>query len=688
MIRFPVHINVSRRTPAGLEPFGRIELPSPGVYAIGRVPNDNHIHLDSRNVSRHHAWLEARVDGFTAVNRSTTNPALIGDQEIDRAAWDGATPLILGDCLLVVAGTEGTVVLDPSAPAGGPVPGATMVLPSRPDEPEVTRIAAPTPILKIDVPSGSELAPGQAEMAFPGQLFAGEIVSIQAIHASGFYAGESEFLTLGGGIGSFVWVDYLRCYGVPAEAIRVIGLEPIPYANYRRLTRNSQIPNHERLRSNSISAPDNIWGFPGYASREAFRGMLRADFSSLFHVLTVFAEPILPSYTPRIGDVFRAMDREAARIGWRQMMTPGRVIAMRKTDDGRYAVAYRVAEEDAGGGPRGRIFIARYVHIATGYPATRFTDDLQDFKRQHPGDTRVVAAYEPHDDLYTRLVQARRPQLVVIRGRGIVASRILQRLYEIRAENPQIQVLHLMRTPVPDNGGSVWKKARRPVFNHTELQGFNWPKASWGGILRIEMERADPEKRSRMYQALGGTTTAWRWDWIRIQREGLAEGWYQVRFGNITQIGYPNGTDTSRIAMSVLPPGAQQPFPLVADAVIDCTGLIGDVNNSPFLRDLCATYRLQRNLSPGTGPERKMTGITVTNDYEIPGMRHGYGHVYAAGTITANGPYCGVDSFLGLQYVALRSVDHLHTVGAPGVSSFGPLQSAGQWLKWCVGSPP
>jgi hypothetical protein len=37
----------------------------------------------------------------------------------------------------------------------------------------------------------------------------------------------------------------------------------------------------------------------------------------------------------------------------------------------------------------------------------------------------------------------------MIRGRGIVASRIVQRVYEARASNPQIRLVHLMRSPKP-----------------------------------------------------------------------------------------------------------------------------------------------------------------------------------------------------------------------------------------------
>ena len=80
---------------------------------------------------------------------------------------------------------------------------------------------------------------------------------------------DIPFVSVGGGIGSFVTVDYLRICGVPTSAIRVFTQLDTPWQSYEYLTRVSQIPRGERLRSDSASCPDNIWGFPSYALREA-----------------------------------------------------------------------------------------------------------------------------------------------------------------------------------------------------------------------------------------------------------------------------------------------------------------------------------------------------------------------------------------------------------------------------------
>src|SRR5439155_1247232 len=81
---------------------------------------------------------------------------------------------------------------------------------------------------------------------------------------------DVPFVTVGGGMGSFSIVTLLRQCGVPTHAIRVLTSIDRPYETYRYLTTNSQIPARERLRSDSASEMDNIWGWPSYAFREAF----------------------------------------------------------------------------------------------------------------------------------------------------------------------------------------------------------------------------------------------------------------------------------------------------------------------------------------------------------------------------------------------------------------------------------
>ncbi len=676
MIKLPILLDIYQRGEGPLKRVERISLPETGDYAIGRMP-ENQIVLDAPEVSKHHAWLLVREDGIAVADRGSTNRTFIGDAEIDRSPWDGALPVRIAQFEIhLVAQTA----------AGAVKSSGTQAQPTQVLSGSAGASAQPS------APRGQSIevalnAPGAPdEIRFPRNIFSDGIVSADALKSGPYFAGECTYLSVGAGLGSFVWADHLRIFGVPKKDIRAIGDDVIPYANYQRLCRNSQIPPHERLRSNSISTPDNIWGFPGYASRETWRDLKEFRFSGLKHIFQVFCEASLAqSFTPRSGDVFRSIDSEAKRIGWREMYVSGRVLGIRKTNDERYAVAYRISEEQARGGIRERVMIGKYLHIATGYPATRFTGDLQAFKARFPEEARVFNAYENHEAVYRALEQNPRAATVVVRGRGIVASRIIQRLYEARRKNRSITIVHQMRSPVGRNEGHRYKRAQRYVYNHIENQAFNWPKACWGGEILREVERATPEERAEIYEAIGGTTTADRRDWRNIIQIGIGGGWYRPVFGDFETLELVKTDQGPKIEMRLRARGNDSAAEVVADFVIDCTGLIGDIMHSPCLRDLADTYNLPRN--PSVSGD-KTGGIGVTPDYEISALRNGSGRAYAAGQITLGGPQPAVDSFLGLQYAALRSADHLAVLGAPNISLFGPLRSFSQWIKWCTNLAP
>ncbi|HRF09221.1 MAG TPA: FHA domain-containing protein [Xanthobacteraceae bacterium] len=677
MVKFPILLDIYQRGEGPLKRVERISLPEAGDYAIGRV-GDNQIVLDTPEVSKHHAWLLVREDGIAVSDRGSTNRTYIGDSEVDTSPWDGALPVRIA---------QFEIHLVPQTSAGETRVNVAQENATRAVSSNATPSAPAAPAPRgqsIEVALNAPSAPN--ETRFPRNIFKGEIVSAQEIKASEFFAGETTYITVGAGLGSFVWADHLRIFGVSTGEIRAIGDAVVPYANYQRLCRNSQIPPHERLRSNSLSTPDNIWGFPGYASRETWKDLKEFRFSGLKHIFQVFGEASLAqTFTPRSGEVFKSIDKEAERIGWREMFVAGRVLGIRKTNDERYAVAYRVPEDEARAGVRERVMIGKFLHISTGYPATRFTEDLQAFKARFPEEARVFNAYENHEVVYRNLQSNPAPATVVVRGRGIVASRIIQRLYEERAKNKGITIVHQMRNPIGKNEGYRYKRAQRYVYNHIENQAFNWPKACWGGQLLRETERASPEERVKIYEALGGTTTADRRDWRNIIQLGLGDGWYKPVFGHFETLELVKTDQGPKIQMKLKAQRNQPPVEVVADYVLDCTGLIGDISHSPLLRDLAETYKLPRTLGVGGG---KIGGIFVTPDFEISALRNGNGRAYAAGQITLGGPQPGVDTFLGMQYSALRSVDHMAVLGAPHLSLFGPLRSFSQWIRWCTNATP
>lgn len=602
--------------------------------------------LNSNEVSRYHALIDWEQNQLVVIDQGSVNGIYVNGQRQTRSVLANGDTLQIGPYIMMVAfGVNAPPQL--TSP-----PSAIQFNPN-------TNIPDPSlPVARPITPLGSN---------FPPPAFREQLVAVQQLHATGLPVEERDYLAIGAGLGSFIWIDLLRISGVRADKILAVGLEAEPYARYKRLCLNSQIPLYERLRSNSDSCPDNIWGWPSYALRESWHDFTKGKVNTALRYLwQVFAEPALAeTYTPRAGDVFDSIDREAKRIGWNQIYRYGRIRAIRKTDDGRYCVAYSR-------GPGNYAFlVSRYLHLATGYPAIQFLPDLQAYREKYQDFKSVVNAYEAHDHVYEQL--ERQGGIVLIRGRGIVASRVVQRIYEARKKNRNITVLHLMRSPKPQ--GNKFQKATRLVKNHYEFQPFNWPKACWGGELRVMLENATPEERKSLLADWGGTTTADRYDWQYITDQGLKEGWYQITFGEVLRV---ERDAQNRTITSIQEKGLGE-MKLPADFIVDATGLDAKVNTNPLLDDLVKHYNL---------PLNHLERLVVANNFELVEMRSGKGQMYAAGAITFGGPYAAVDSFLGLQYAALVAVDGLAAARAPGVHRLNTLSSLGQWFKWVFNQSP
>jgi pSer/pThr/pTyr-binding forkhead associated (FHA) protein len=507
---------------------------------------------------------------------------------------------------------------------------------------------------------------------FPPPVFEQPRISITALMRTGLPLQETTYLALGGGLGSFAWVDHLVIHGVDPGQIVSIGFEEQPYSHFKWLCENSQIPAEERLRSDSGSTPDNIWGWPGYAVREIWQDLKLGRLAHAAYLTwQIFTEPVLVEpFTPKARNVYASLEREAARIGWPRMWRFGRVRAIRQTSDGRYVVAY--SQTNHRQKRAHKLIIAPYLHLAVGYPGFRFLPDLQAYREKTRDFEHVVNAYEGHNHVYKHL--RRHDGTVLVRGRGIVASRILERLHECRSANSQIYILHLMRSPRP--GGVRYQYARRLVEHHIDYQPYSFPKACFGGDLMFKLQQADDLQRAELIDLWGGTTTANRKVWRDIINTGLAEGWYKIQFGHVSQVERQNG----RLVTVIQAHSAfQEDIRLQADFIIDATGLDADPEQTPLLKDLLHTYHLEKN-----GKNR----LKVTDNFEVAGLRNKTGRVYASGVMTLGGPYAPVDSFIGLQYAAQQSLTDLVASGAPGVRPLPPLRSIRQWLRWARGVQP
>ncbi|MGB5967430.1 MAG: FHA domain-containing protein [Spirulinaceae cyanobacterium] len=658
MISSPLQIKLSWADPATgelREPV--LQLPIALGREFPRMPANfgnqrvSRLVLNSFEVSRYHILLAWENGGLVVKDQKSRNGIFVNGQPQKQAT------LANGDTIQV-GPYEITIILSVGATAPPPSPGRDSQIVFNPTtnvlDPQQQSLAPPTP----------------APRSFPPFAFQSEIVELQDLHATGLPVDEIDYLTIGAGMGSFVWVDFLRIYGVKPQQIIALGVDPIPYGRYKQLCLNSQIPLRERLRSNSDSCPDNIWGWPSYAFREAWHEFQKGKLTnSLRYLWQVFSEPtFIETYTPKAENVFDSVDREQQRIGWQQIFRYGSARSIRQTSDGRYVVAY---SRTTSAGRERAFLVARYLHLAIGYPAITFLPDLQAYRERTKDFQSVVNAYEAHDYVYEHLEKV--GGTVVIRGRGIVASRIIQRVYEARKKNPHIRLINLMRSPKPV--GQKFRKTRRLVENHLEFQPFNWPKACWGGDLRFELEKASPEQRKRLIADWGGTTTADRRDWQKIVREGLNQGWYRIEFGEVKRV----EKEAEGIITYIQEKNMKGEVRLQADFIIDATGLDADVSASPLLDDLINRYQLPLNY---------LKRLCVSNDFELVEMRTTKGRMYAAGAATLGGPYAAVDSFLGLQYTALRVVDHLASNRAPGLTPLNPLSSFFQWLKWTANNSP
>ena len=636
-----------------------------GELVVGRS-SDCDLVLDDAKTSRKHARLSVDGSSVFVEDLGSRNGTFVNGERVESSDLRPDDEIRIGDVRLRLRGAA----VDEAAAVDGIQETiisseGTVVLETAIRNPEAARVLTPV--------APSAPAPATSDQGFvPDELLQSPIISEAALAENGVPVKVVEYVALGGGIGSFVWVDALRNSGVPASDIAVASNEENPYARYRRLVQNSQIPDHERLRSNSDSCPDNIWGFPGYAVREIWREVGLGNWRLAAKVAwAIFGEPTLaPSYSPKTEDVWQSMDREIPRIGWSEMLTLGRIRAIRKTEEGRILA---VVSQSTGTRRRHVAVAGRFLHLAPGYPALQFLPDLAEFREKYDDRTKVVSAYEDHNHVYEHLRQ--HGGTVLLRGRGIVASRIIQRLSEERRNNENIFLVHLHRSKL--QGGHQFGPSSRPTEDDFELQPFNWPKSCWGGQAREELERASFEERKRLMDVWGGTTTADRPDWQQIIKDGLREGWYRPEYGVVENLELGSEGKVTTVISSRLAGGGR--LELEADFVIDCTGLIAASERSPMLADLIGTYHIAKN---------PLGRLHCSNDFELEELRHEGSHMYVAGACILGGPYAPVDSFLGLQYAALRAIRHMQRFNPKELRELNGLYSFQQWTKWARGITP
>lgn len=496
----------------------------------------------------------------------------------------------------------------------------------------------------------------------PALLAENPVWTEEMLAATGVPVRDAPVVSVGGGMGSFIMVDYLRVAGgVPVGDIKVLSNLRHPWQTYEYLTAVSQLPRDKRIRSDAASRPDNLWGFPSFAMRETFR---RRTLAPLVQVLL---EPVFADfYTPLLGDVLDTMAREADRIRYWDMLVRGEVQVVRRRAGGGYFSL--LVEDGEGGGPGGLVaFRSRDVHVAVGYPGLRFLPDMQAFRARMGDFHHVVNGYEDHEHVYEAL--RRRPGVVLVRGGGVVSSAVLHRLITERQRfGTGTRIVHLFRTYYDGrHGPHVW--ARRPGRDGFAFQGFNYPKSAWGGQLRARMLKLEGGDLVRKYEEIGGSTTPSRRHWRRGIREARRAGWYRSLAGTIADMHLADGGD-GVVARIAVPDGS---LDIAADYVIDCTGLDGDV----------AEHRVLGDLLRFSGAGRNPLGrLDVGREFGLRGADNWPGRLYVTGAAAYGGYFPGVDTFLGLQLAAQDVIDDIASRGH--CARMGPLRSTAAWLKWAA----
>ena len=605
---------------------------------IGRELTSD-IPVDDTQVSRAHVVLTATGEGWSVSDLGSKNGTTLNG-----ASLRGTASLNEGDTIGV---------------------GRFHLLAGTSPIPEAPDVVAPDSEATIAVPIVEHAEAAAVPGDLTNELIESPIWTDQMLQSAGIPIVDVPIVSIGGGLGSFALVDYLRVAGVPTSNIAVLTPNERPSETYEFLANNSQIPRHERLRSDSGSVMDNIWGFPSYAVREAW-----AD-KSVLPLWQVTTEPILAEYyTPRSGQVFESVDRETARIGWSDMLKIGQVRMVRKRSSGGF---FSVLTPPAGQTPTRRIaYRSHHVHVALGYPGVRFLPDLREYRERTGDHRRVVNSYESHPHVYAEL--ARRPATVLIRGSGIVASRVLQRLLDDNeAGRTQTRIIHLFRNYIhgPQGDSATFK---RPGGGGFAYQAFNYPKAAWGGQFRETLLGLEGEERADFIDQTGGTNTAPRKEWREQIERARVAGTYAQHIGQVASVDPLDGGQHIR---TVIKDPQGQSITIDAHFIIDATGLEASIRANRVLADLVDMGGAQLN------PKGR---LDVLESFEVPGTRSEPGRLYASGSSTLGGIYAPVDSFLGLQYSAQKIADDLATVGA--VPRLGISRSVTEWIRWMQNREP
>ena len=253
-----------------------------------------------------------------------------------------------------------------------------------------------------------EIAAAMEAAQAPGdltdQLIDTDFWTDEMVAEAGIPIVDVPFVTVGGGIGSFVTVDYLRIAACPTDS------DPgarrrwtHPWQTYEYLTRGLADPPRRAAALRLRVAPGQHLGLP-LATRCA-RPWRHGIVKKLARCGTCSPSRSSPTTTRRRPA--RPSRRWSARptgSATPEMVVKGQVRMVRGATA---AATSRSSPRPRAPRATKRVaYRSQYVHIAVGYPGLKFLPDLQGYRTRPPDYRQVVNAYEPHEHVYEQLQAA------------------------------------------------------------------------------------------------------------------------------------------------------------------------------------------------------------------------------------------------------------------------------------------
>lgn len=487
----------------------------------------------------------------------------------------------------------------------------------------------------------------------PEALFSQKIFSLDDVKRVAHTYEEIPYLSVGGGIGSFCWVNALRVHGIQETEIGVISLSDTPYDQFKSYCEHSGLFSDDRLRSDSGARPDNFWGFPGYAINEMIDSVREKKLRKAFGILTrIVSEPLNSEfYTPTTERLYKSLDREMERIGWGRCLKKGKALAVRKTNEGRYVVFYE--QEDGSI----RAIVTSILHLSLGH-SMKYPEYVQNTSQ------RVLSSYTLPTGFF-EYVKTRNLHIAVV-GRGIVASYLIERLFKT---NPNSTVTSVFRKPIEEDKDTRNKK--RAVYKGWKLQPFNWPRSAFSGRIMEQIKKTDPAYRKTLSSAWSSPTTPPRKDWMKLLEEKSNANQYHVIYGEVSEVKEQGNYLSLRTSLE--DSHATTNSTVMVDYVIDCSGFDDKAENKALYADLIRTYDL---------PLTYTGGLTVDEQFSLTALSSEKGRVYVTGCGVSGNAYGPVDSFFGHQYASIQVINDLVSLPFVSLKKLNAVTSLKGWVNW------